>query len=115
LTTLEEKAHRYEKRERGLELRKKLATLDSMMRDYSRGWSELARAFEKRDDLLFRTNQDGITASYRSFVGRDTVFASAEKKHFDYDKIVELLIDREALQRELAEIKKYFDELGDPL
>ena len=115
LTTQEEKAHQYEKRLRGIELRKRIATFQSKMRDHSRHWSELGRAFEKPDDLSFRIEESKIKAVHSSFVGREHVTATVEMQYFQCDEIVKLLEDFESTRKELSEIRKYLDEIGDPL
>lgn len=115
MTTVEEKAHRYEKRERGIELRKRLATFQSKMRDYSRHWSDLGRAFEKSDSLSFRVEEDEIKAIQRSFIGHEQIYAAVEVKYFQSEEIVNMLEEFESIKRELDEIRKYLVQIGDPL
>jgi hypothetical protein len=53
VTEDEEKLKRYDTRQRGLELKKHLATLKTELRDYALTWSQLGKTFDSAEHYTF--------------------------------------------------------------
>ncbi len=126
MTDQEEKALRYETRERGLKLKAHIATLKAQMHNFNAAWQELGKTFS---DYL---NVDRYTFSV---VGREiSVSCPAPDKHllpgqsptinrvatvslgyFDPEALTEMLSDLERTKQEYAAVKKQCEDMGNPL
>ena len=60
MTDMEEKAQRYEKRQRGIELKKRLATLGDRLQDHANEWNKLGKLFSEyaHPDITFAVEPD---------------------------------------------------------
>ena len=121
MTEQEEKALRYDKRQRGIELKKRIAVVGASLADLAGEWQKLGSALRDVDANHFVTEKDAIEVikeqpSYRP--GPSTEFqsiASVRISSFDSEKLLALLKDLQEAKIELREIRRFCKEMGDPL
>ena len=131
MTSIEEKAHRHDKRQRGIELKKRLATLEDSLQDYPRAWNRVglvfaqygrpgvvicveADEFGSRELRVKKPKPDGLDHLYGHVAPMQTLAASPVS-YFDVARIVELVREIEDAKTELAAIRTFCAQLGDPL
>jgi hypothetical protein len=131
MTDTEEKAQRYEKRQRGIELKKRLDTLGDRLQDHANEWSKLGRHFSEyaRPDTTFvveadqfgsrelrvkRAHDDGFSHLPAHVSPLRTVVA-VSLTYFDPSGLETLFRDIEEAKAELAAIRKFCVKIGDPL
>ena len=124
MTEQAEKILRYEKRQRGLELKKHLATVAAKLGEYSHRWRELGDTFKDCERNSYVIGEDTITVrreppSYMRDMPRSVpspaLVVSVALSWLDVDELTLLLRDLEETKRELQEIEKFCAEIGDPL
>ena len=131
MTETEEKAQRYEKRQRGIELKRRLATLGDRLQDYPREWNKLGALFSEyaRLDITFsveadqfgspevrvkKPKADGLSHLPGHVAPLQTIVA-VNLSYLDPSVLGTLLKDIEEAKAELAAIRKFCVQIGDPL
>jgi hypothetical protein len=125
MTTEQEKLRRYDTRQKGLELKKRLATIDAELRDYAAAWSKLSEMFDRDisktftvDDALNVIRVSRPDQSKKSLPGRSAavnILAEVGRGYFDSDRLESLLADLENTKKEWADISKLCEAMGDPI
>jgi hypothetical protein len=131
MTSTEEMAQRYTKRQLGLELQKRLATLGDKLQDYPRTWSKAALALAEyaRPDVAICAEPDNFGAievrvkrpmrdGYECLPGHiapTQTIAAIPVSYFDFAAFKELLKQIQEAKTELAEIELFCAKIGDPL
>jgi signal recognition particle subunit SEC65 len=125
VTDEQEKAKRYDMRQKGRELQKHLATLKSELRDYSQAWSSLGGAFNDADYNKFSwEEQSGCIRVARPdpkqpvLPGRKqpmNEIACVGMRYFYGDGLEKLLADLEKTKAELKTVRDQCEAMGDPL
>lgn len=125
MTVEQEKIRRYDTRQKGLELKKRLATIHAELRDYSAAWSQLREMFDGDASKTFTvdTTYDVIRVSRpdqskKTLPGQPpavNILAEVGRVYFDRESLENLLSDLERTKKELAEVSKLCEEMGDPI
>ena len=131
MTTNEEKIYRHDKRQRGLELQKRLSTLGNKLQDYPRIWSKAAPALAEyaRPDIAICVESDNfglievrvkkpMRDGYEHLPGHITptqTVATIAESYFNFAAFNELIEQIQETKRELEVIQKFCAEIGDPL
>jgi hypothetical protein len=126
MTDQEEKALRYDKRQRGIELKKRVATIGERLREYADEWSKLGRTFTNYDTHTFRGHNDSIlmlnqkpNESWRptSKPGQPIEYevANVNISWLDSAALIQLMKELEDAKQELAGIREFCQKIGDPL
>lgn len=123
MTTEQEKAARYDLRQRGLELKKHLATLKGQRDRFTDAWQELSGALRNLDSNIFKISDGQIIAacprpSERLLPGHMPTMdkiAAVPVGYFDVEALTELLTDLEKTKQSLADVSQQCRDMGDPL
>ena len=125
MTEDQEKIKRYDTRQKGLELKKHLATLKSELLDYSQAWSNLGRTFDGADINTFSwETQSGCIRVSRPDPKQPVLpgrrqpvneIACVGMRYFHSDDLEKLFADLENTKNELSRVSKQCEEMGDPL
>jgi hypothetical protein len=122
MTETEEKARHYEMRQRGRELKARLAALGEELKRYAADWSALGKTFADYEQNTFRVADDAIqvlrhdqTPRLPGQLVQMNRIADVSLSRFDSQALSELLKDLETAKRELGEARRYCAEIGDPL
>lgn len=123
MTEMEEKAYRYEMRQRGLELKRRLATLGCKLQEFKAAWRSIG------DSLIDYENNRFIVGEGRIRVLRlppdapippdqhslDNSIASNSLSYFDLERLTSLLRDLDKTKQELHEAQTFCSKIGDPI
>jgi hypothetical protein len=130
MTDQEEKVLRYDKRQRGLELKKRIATFGEQLKLYAAEWRKLGDLLPEYDRFVFRADGESISVLNRKQEqnvkpinipgirpGQPSYHELANVKlhWFDFNPLVQLLSELEAAKEELAGIREFCLKVGDPL
>jgi hypothetical protein len=131
MTDMEEKAQRYEKRQRGIELKKRLATLGDRLQDHANEWNKLGKLFSEyaHPDITFAVEPDQFgLREFRVKKVHDDGFShlpahvsplrtivAVSLTYFDPSGLETLFRDIEEAKAELTAIRKFCAKIGDPL
>jgi hypothetical protein len=126
VTDEQEKAKRYDTRQRGLELKRHLATLRAELRDYSKAWSDLGTTFDNDDSKQFVFDRrEGVIKVLRADLPQQPLRRGGQQgmnevarvgiRYFTGDSLETLLSDIEATKKELQEVSRECAAMGDPL
>jgi hypothetical protein len=125
VTEEQEKIKRYDTRQKGLELKKHLATLKSELHDYFQAWSNLGRTFEGADLNTFSWEpQSGYIRVARPDPKQPVLpgrrqpvneIACVGMRYFYSDGLEKLLADLEKTKVDLKIVSQQCDDMGDPL
>jgi hypothetical protein len=131
MTAIEEMARRYGKRQRGIELKKRLATLEDSLQDYPRVWSRIGAAVaqygqpgvvicveadqsESTQLSVKKPKLDGPDHLYGHVSPMQTI-ATALVSYFNIGALIELVREIEETKSELAAIREFCQRIDDPL
>lgn len=131
MTTVEEKVHRYEKRQRGIELKRRLATLGDRLNDHAREWGKLSATFTKyadtsvkfsvesdqfgdREVRVQRPKADGLQHLPGRILPLETITVMS-LAYLNPEGLAALLQEIEDTKQELTTIRKFCEEINDPL
>lgn len=119
------KVRRYDTRQRGLELKKQVATIDSELKEFADAWRKMADTLRDSSYNTFRIMDDErvevrrpiseVERSRGFATGKIRTIAAVELKYFDRAELVKLLEDLEDAKRELRQISEQCAAMGDPL
>ena len=122
VTDEQEKARRYDLRQKGLELKKHLATLNNEMKDHAVAWKKLGDTFSA-SSYTFKVESDQVRVTYpdpndHPLPGRaravNTV-TSVSAAYFNSESLDKLFRDLEETKKALDEVKQHCKDMGDPL
>ena len=117
VTEEQEKAKRYDTRQRGLELKKHLATLNAELRDYSKAWADLGTLFDGDTSKTFKCDRSqGVITVVRTDLpnqplrrgGQEAMneVARVAMRYFTGDSLETLFADLEKTKKELQEVSR---------
>ncbi len=117
-----EKVRRYDMRQKGLQLKAHLATLEAELQEYSVAWGNLSSRFSEYQHDTFRVTGDTIEVvrpviNDRPLPGhapKINKICSVPAWRFP-EQFVTLLADLELAKQEFADISRQLKEQGDPL
>jgi len=130
MTAIEEKAQRYDKRQRGIELKKRVATLGNRLQDYGKAWQRLATTFRDYDypnafaievdnlgsrEIRVKRPQIDSFSHLPGHVQPIQIIAAVGISWFNPDDLEKLLLELEEAKAELAAIREFCQKVGDPL
>jgi hypothetical protein len=130
MTEAEEKIRRYDKRQRGIALKKRIDTLGNRLQGYGREWQRLAGAFRdynypnrfsveadrsgNREIRVKRPQPDSFSHLPGHVSPMQTIVA-VSLSYFDPDGLEKLFQEIEDAKTELATIREFCQKVGDPL
>jgi hypothetical protein len=122
MTETEEKARHYEMRQRGRELKARLAALGDELKRYAAAWRALGDTFLDHERNTFHVADDAIqvlrpdpTPRRPSQPERMNRIADVSITHFDSQALSELPCQVETVRQELLEVRRYCTDIGDPV
>jgi hypothetical protein len=130
MTETEEKIQRYDKRQRGIALKKRLDTLGDRLQDYGREWQKLASTFRdynypnrflveadssgNREVRVKRPQLDSFSHLPGHVSPMQTIVA-VNLSYFNPEGLESLFEEIEEAKTELASIREFCQKVGDPL
>ncbi len=130
MTDKEEKAVRYDKRQQGHELKRRVATIGEQLKRYAVEWRKLGDLLPDYERFIFLAHNDSILVlnekpdkSLRPVSipgirpGQPILneLASVNTSWFDSVALIQLLKELEEAKEELAGIREFCRKIGDPL
>lgn len=123
MTEEQEKIARYDLRQRGKELQRRLATVKAQLDQYASAWRQLSDTFRNADHDTFESTSGEVRVSrpdstVRLLPGQQPVvrkIAAVPLSYFDAEGLVQLLSDLEQTKQTLASVRRQCEEMGDPL